>query len=217
MENFHENDENKICPHDEQENMETDRADLTRKRTKKNDVADMQKSILSYLHDLVFLLAALLLLFVMIFRIVVVSGESMLPTLHEGDYLVILSSSIYRNPKQGDVVVISKDAYDSGKPLVKRVVAVGGQKVDIRDGVVYVDEKPVKGEYTHGSREIELPIIVPEGKLFVLGDNRDNSMDSRSNEIGMIDEREVLGKVLFIALPAKGAAGGRDFNRFGAV
>ena len=182
----------------------------------KKKVRDAQNAILSYLHDLVFLLAALLLLFVMIFRIVVVSGDSMLPTLHEGDYLVVLSSSIYKNPKPGDIVVISKNAYDNGKPLVKRVIAVGGQTVNIENNVLYVDGKVVD-EGTEPYAEVDFPIVVPEGKLFVLGDNRGNSKDSRSSEIGLVDEREVLGKVLIIALPANDTNGRRNFKRFGAV
>lgn len=190
---------------------------IPEKQTKQNKVNEMQNNILSYLHDLVFLLAGLLILFVLLFRIVVVSGESMYSTLHEGDYLVVLSSGIYKTPKQGDVVVVSKNSYKDGEPLVKRVIAVGGQTVQISSGQVIVDGVHIEGEYTHEGFEVDFPLVVEEGCVFVLGDNRDNSKDSRSNEIGMIDEREVLGKVLFIALPAQEENGRRNFSRFGAV
>lgn len=193
-----------------------------KKKTEEGKVNDSQNLILSYLHDLVFLLAGLLILFVLLFRIVVVSGDSMLNTLHEGDYLIVLSSSVYRDPKPGDVVVISKDAYKEGEPLVKRVIAVSGQELDIKQGVVYVDGVAQEGEFTHegylGESAQSYPITIPEGYVFVLGDNRDNSTDSRSSKIGLIDEREVLGKVLIIALPAEDEnTRKRDFSRFGAV
>ena len=193
-----------------------------KKNTGDGKVNDSQNVILSYLHDLVFLLAGLLILFVLLFRIVVVSGDSMLNTLHEGDYLIVLSSSVYKNPKPGDVVVVSKDAYKDGEPLVKRIIAVSGQELDIKQGVVYVDGVAQEGEFTHagylGESAQSYPITVPEGYVFVLGDNRDNSTDSRSSNIGLIDEREVLGKVLIIALPAEDVnTRKRDFSRFGAV
>lgn len=198
----------------------TDSTEIKKEQAKK--VSDAQNVILSYLHDLVFLLVGLLVLFVLLFRIVVVSGDSMLNTLHEGDYLVVLSSSVYKNPKPGDVVVVSKDAYKDGEPLVKRVIAVGGQTIDIKQGVVYVDGVEQEGEFTHegyvGESAQSYPMTIPDGYIFVLGDNRNNSTDSRSNKIGLISEREVLGKVLFIALPSKDpVTDRRDFSRFGAV
>ena len=211
MENFD------LLPDDNDVTAERNNPKAEKGKEKAKKVEDLQNSILAYLHDLVFLLAALLLLFVMLFRIVVVSGDSMLYTLHEGDYLIVLSSSVYKNPKQGDVVVISKDVYKDGEPLVKRVIATEGQTVRIEGGYVYVDDVRLEGEETNPLYEVDFPITVPEGHVFVLGDNRDNSKDSRSSEIGMIDEREILGKVLVIALPAPENNGKRDFSRFGAV
>jgi len=209
-----------------QKEIVADSSDVKKARAK--NVRNAQNVILSYLHDLVYLLVALLLLFVLLFRIVVVSGESMLGTLHEGDYLVVLSSSVYRNPEPGDIVVVSKDSYKGGEPLVKRVIAVGGQTIDIRENTVYVDGEAqhiggnAKDAITHAGhyedKAYSYPLEVPEGYIFVLGDNRENSTDSRSKKIGMIDEREVLGKVLFVALPAEDpATDKRDFSRFGAV
>lgn len=187
------------------------------KKKKADKVYAVQNTILAYLHDLVFLLVALLLLFVILFRIVVVSGPSMKNTLLDGDYLLVLSSSIYTNPKQGDVVVISKDSFKSGEPIVKRVIATEGQTVRIEGGQVFVNGVKVDGEITDA---VDMPstFVVSEGCIFVMGDNRNESKDSRSNEIGMIDKREVLGKVLIIALPAVDpATGKRNFSRFGAV
>ena len=187
------------------------------KRQKVDKVYAVQNTILSYLHDLVFLLVGLLLLFVVLFRIVVVSGPSMKNTLQDGDYLLVLSSSVYTNPKQGDVVVVSKDSFKSGEPIVKRVIATEGQTVRFDGGKVFVNGVKIEGEITD---PVDQPnsIVVEKGCVFVMGDNRNESKDSRSKEIGMIDKREVLGKVLFIAFPAADpATGKRNFSRFGAV
>ena len=187
-------------------------------KTKPDKVAVAQNTILAYLHDLVFLLTGLLLLFVMLFRIVVVSGPSMKPTLYNGDYLIVLSSSVYTNPKVGDIVVISKDSFKNGEPIVKRVVATEGQSVLVEEGKVYVDGVEQEGTYTPTGYDLNYPVTVAEGCIFVMGDNRAESKDSRSYEIGMIDTREVLGKVLIIALPAPNEfTQKRDFSRIGLV
>ena len=187
-------------------------------KKEKRSVSDVQNTILSYLHDLVFLLVGLLLVFVLLFRIVVVSGPSMESTLYEGDYLIVLSSSLYTKPQAGDVVVVSKDSFDNGKPIVKRVIATAGQTVDIRGTKVYVDGVEIAGRETTPRYDFNYPLVVEEGCVFVLGDNRENSKDSRNSEIGMIDEREILGKVLFVAFPAANPyTGKRDFSRIGAV
>jgi signal peptidase I len=187
-------------------------------KTKTDKVAVAQNTILAYLHDLVFLLTGLLLLFVMLFRIVVVSGPSMKPTLYNGDYLIVLSSSVYTNPKVGDIVVISKDSFKNGEPIVKRVVATEGQSVLVEEGKVYVDGVEQEGAYTPTGYDLNYPVTVAEGCIFVMGDNRAESKDSRSYEIGMIDTREVLGKVLIIALPAPNEfTQKRDFSRIGLV
>jgi len=209
MDNFEKKD---IVP---ENNIGEQPADEKKQRTDK--VYAVQNTILAYLHDLVFVLVGLLLLFVVLFRIVVVSGPSMENTLRDGDYLLVLSSSVYQNPKQGDIVVISKDDFKNGEPIVKRVVAVGGQTVRIEEGTVYVDGVKFDDRTTN-LYDPPSTFVVPDGKIFVLGDNRGKSKDSRSSEIGMIDKREVLGKVLVIAFPAVDpTTGKRDFSRIGAA
>ena len=181
-----------------------------------------QKSVLMYLHDIVALLVIVILVFTLVFRIVVVSGTSMNHTLLDGDYLLLLSSTFYKNPKPGDVIVASKDSFDNGAPIVKRVIAVAGQTVDIRDGAVYVNDQKLDEPYTWAETKktggIPFPVTVPEGCVFVLGDNRGNSTDSRSPLIGMIDTREIVGKVIFLFLPGtnKGVQQ-KDMSRIGAV
>ena len=180
--------------------------------------------LLSYLHDLTFLIAGVLLVFSLLFRVVVVSGPSMDATLTDGDWLLILGNVLYQNPKHGDIIVASKDSYDDGTPIIKRVIAKEGQTVDIdfEAGVVYVDDVALDEPYTltpTNLREgMEFPLTVDEGCYFVMGDNRNVSKDSRSTEIGQIDRREILGKAIFVFFP--GNDGGdveRDFGRIGVL
>ena len=183
-----------------------------------------RKAVLSYLHDLVYLVAGVMLLFSLCFRVVVVSGPSMNNTLVDGDWLLLLSNVFYRTPQNGDVIVATKDTFDNGAPIIKRVIAQEGQTVDIDflAGVVYVDgvalDEPYALTPTTLEEGMEFPLTVDDGCIFVLGDNRDNSKDSRSLEIGLIDQREVLGKAIFLFLPGdnKGRIL-RDFNRIGGI
>lgn len=183
-----------------------------------------QQSLMLYLHDLIYLLTAIILIFTLIFRIVVVSGPSMFDTLMDGDYLLLLSNTFYHNPKQGDVVVLSKETYDNGTPIVKRVIATEGQSVDIDfvSGTVYVDGKELTEPYTHTPTNMQegmkFPLTVDKGCIFVMGDNRNESKDSRDPEIGLVDTRQVLGKAIFLFLPGdhRGTQK-RDFGRVGVV
>ena len=183
-----------------------------------------RETVLAYLHDFVCLVAGVVLLFSLCFRIVVVSGPSMKDTLVDGDWLLLAGSVLYGEPKHGDIIVASKDSFDDGKPIIKRVIAVEGQTVDIdfEQGIVYVDGVALDEPYTRTSTTIDegmdFPLTVSEGCVFVLGDNRDNSKDSRSREIGLIDKREILGKALFLFVPGneKGRIQ-RDLSRIGGV
>ena len=170
---------------------------------RKENGSKLQSVVLSYMHDLVFLLVGLLLVFVLLFRIVVVDGPSMRSTLLSGDSLLVLSSTLYREPKQGDIIVASKDGFKDGRPIVKRVIAKAGQTVDIdfELGTVYVDGVALNEPYTltptntpeDPSLQAAFPLTVDDGCLFVMGDNRNQSNDSRYPQVGLIDEREVLG------------------------
>ena len=82
-----------------------------------------KKSTMLYIHDLIYLLAAIMIVFLLVFRVIVVSGGSMYSTLVDGDYLLLLSNVFYHEPEHGDIVVISKEPFDNGKPIVKRVIA----------------------------------------------------------------------------------------------
>lgn len=182
------------------------------------------KSLVMYLHDLCWMLAVIMILFLIFFRIIVVSGPSMKMTLLDGDYLLLISNLFYREPEKGDVVVVSKQDYDNGKPIVKRVIATEGQIVDMdfANGIVYVDGLPLEEDYINTPTNLDegsvFPQIVEEDHVFVMGDNRNNSKDSRSLEIGQVDKREVLGKVALLMVPGTDhGAEARDVHRIGTV
>ncbi len=146
---------------------------------------------------------AIMILFTFVFRFVGVIGESMENTLFQDDWLCV--SAYIAEPEYGDIVIITHANYFT-EPLVKRVIAVSGQTVDLDDGYVYVDGVKLDEPYTHGvtvklDYSIKFPLKVPEGKYFVLGDNRENSTDSRTSLCGLIDEDDILGKVRFRVLP----------------
>jgi signal peptidase I len=138
---------------------------------------------------------------------VVVSGPSMMQTLLDGDRLILLSNVLYKNPKYGDIVVASKESFKDGEPIIKRVIATEGQKVDIdfENGIVYVDDVPLDEPYTNTPTNLiegtKFPLIVDKGCVFVLGDNRNFSRDSRDASIMFVDERCVLGKVILRVAP----------------
>ena len=158
---------------------------------------------------LAFTLALILLLFV--FRTSRVSGVSMEPTLYDGEQLV--ARSFLYEPARGDVVVV--DGYTNyGEPLVKRVIALGGDTVDINfeTGDVFVNGELLSEPYisapTIRAADVQFPVTVPQGTLFVLGDNRPRSKDSRYSDIGFIDRRDILGEVVLRMFP---------LSRFGPV
>lgn len=183
-----------------------------------------QQSVMMYLHDLVYLICAILLVLLLCFRVVIVSGDSMKNTLVDGDYLLLLSNFFYRDPQQGDIIVASKDSFRDGEPIVKRVIATEGQEVDIdfETGTVYVDGVKLDEPYIYTTTTVQegmtFPLTVEEGHVFVMGDYRSVSMDSRSPEIGLIDNREILGKAIFLLLPGTDKGRGpRYFYRIGVL
>ena len=182
------------------------------------------KNVLDYLHDFVTLLSAVLLVLLLLLRIVVVSGDSMKNTLIDGDYIILLSNVFYSNPEQGDIIVASKDSFKNGEPIIKRIIATEGQEVDIDfdAGIVYVDgvalDEPYTLTNTNLQEGVRFPVEVQEGCVFVMGDNRNGSKDSRNPEIGQIDCREILGKAVFLAFPGVNQeAEKRELKRIGVL
>ena len=199
-----------------------------RRRKKKEDEEELswQESLLMTLHDVVGLVAVVVVVFVLLFRIVVVSGSSMYNTLWHNDYLLVMSNVLCGSYDPGDIIVASKDSFNDGEPIIKRVIATEGQTVDIDfgAGVVYVDGQALEEEYTYTptnvSEGVAFPLTVAEDCIFVMGDNRNRSRDSRYPDIGMVDEREVLGKAVLLIFPGTGDEENRaprDFSRIGVL
>lgn len=180
------------------------------------------QEILEWLDVLVCAIIAVIIIFSLIFRVATIDGDSMLNTLVENDKVIITNFNY--EPKQGDIVVISRNIENSvegqqtsEEPIIKRVIAVGGQTVDIdfETGTVYIDGVALKEDYlgspTYEKYDVDFPLYIPEGHIFVLGDNRMESLDSRSSRIGdggIIDNRYILGHAVFRFFP---------FNKIGAL
>ena len=164
------------------------------------------------------------LIFTFVVRIVRVSGESMRETLQDRDMLVVLNNWLCGDYEPGDIVILRRDDFYGGEPIVKRVIATAGQTVDIDfdAGVVYVDgtalEEPYTREPTWTQEGTEFPLTVPEGCIFVMGDNRNDSDDSRDSALGPVDTRCVLGRALLLAVPGPTAeTQQRDWSRAGIL
>ena len=165
-----------------------------------------------WLQALVVVMVTLIVVFTFFGRIIGVVGHSMDPTLADGE--ILLLQSIGYTPEQGDIVVLNDYAASvlEGKAIVKRVIAVGGQtvKIDYDAGTVSVDGQvldepyilePMRDPALLNSHMSITEVTVPEGHIFVMGDNRNNSTDSRHNEVGVIDQRFVLGRAIVVLFP----------------
>ena len=165
-----------------------------------------------WIQSLISALLICVLVFVFVLRIMDVKGSSMVPTLHNGDKVLV--SDLFYEPQRGDIVVFKKDSYDDNKALVKRVIAVAGDvvNIDFDRGIVYVNGEALEEDYldvlTNTKIDFIGPQTVPDSCLFVMGDNRNESTDSRDKRIGMVDKRLIIGKVLLVVYP---------FDSFGGV
>jgi signal peptidase I len=131
-------------------------------------------------------------------------------------------SNLFYTPRNGDIVVIKTD-YFGDTPLVKRVIATAGETIDIdfQRGIVYVDDKALEEDYinepTLTREDFAGPLTVPEGYIFVMGDNRNAATDSRNHVVGLVDTRRVLGKVLMVLIPGDNSKGKDFWSRIGSV
>ena len=175
--------------------------DITKKD--KSQLTFREKAIIN-LYDmasvLTVALVTIMLIFTFVFRIVGVVGSSMVPTLHDGDWLMV--SAYDSKPQYGQVVIVTQPNWFN-EPIVKRIIATENQTVDINftSGEVYVDgvllDEPYINNSTTNNEGVQFPVTVPEGHVFVMGDNRQGSTDSRSDKIGFIDENYILGVVKY--------------------
>lgn len=167
----------------------------------KPQLTGLAATLYDYVGAIVAAMVLLVLLFTFIFRAAGVHGDSMQPTLQSGERLVLFSH--FYTPQRGDVVVINRYTEES---LIKRVIGVAGDRVRIDDatGLVYVNGERLNEPYISGltaPREMVGEVTVPEGCIFVLGDNRGISKDSRYREIGMVKVSDVVGRAIFRLWP----------------
>ncbi len=171
-----------------------------------------QSSFYDWGEALIFSMIVIVLLFTFVVRLIGVDGTSMFPTLHHEDIMVV--SNLGYTPEKGDIVVLNKQSFMDG-PIVKRIIATEGDEIniDFALGRVYVNGEQLQEDYVN---EFELPMdfegmefpqTVPEGCIFVMGDNRNASTDSRDPALGMVDERYIIGHVLAVVWPPENFGG----------
>lgn len=175
----------------------------------------LKHEILDWLEIIITAVVSVVVIFTLLFRVATIDGPSMKETLHHGDKVIITNFAY--TPKNGDIVVVSRNynntlegVNDSQMPIIKRVIATAGQTVDIdfEEGIVYVDGKALDEPYTNTPTnrqfDVKFPLTVAPGCVFVLGDNRNDSLDSRDSSIGndgMVDTRYILGKAIYRIFP----------------
>ena len=223
--------EKKEIPSELQTEEKTAAAEETAKETDpKENAAEENKdaplsmagNIFDWCKSFLFSLTAVIFIFTLLFRGVTVNGGSMLPTLENGEYLII--SDLFYTPKQGDIVVVQAPHYKNGtEPLIKRVIATGGQEVKINfytweirvdgeklteDYILYEPNTTMLTEDMKPDENGEVTLTVEENSVFLMGDHRNDSLDSRSDTVGQIDVRYIMGRVIVRVTP---------FDRFGKV
>ena len=165
--------------------------------------------LFGWAQSLIWALLVLVLVSSFFIRISGVSGDSMYPTLHNGDRVLVWLN--YSQPQRGDIVVIMAPQYDA-EPLVKRIIAVAGDEVDMDDrGHVWVNGELLEENYVNEAKFTgglqTYPFFVPEGEVFVMGDNRNHSADSRLEAIGALETENIIGRVFFRIWPMNGFGG----------
>lgn len=194
---------------------------LKRPNVTVNEITDWFESV-------ILAVIAIITVFTFFVRVTTVQGESMLPTLEESDRLLV--SDFFYTPAYNDIVVLQangliNDNGEYGKPIVKRIIGLAGDKIsiDFAQGVVYRNDVPLEitedggiitedghklNTYTNYNEDMYSSVTVPEGCVFVMGDNRNNSLDSRSEQVGCIRTEYIIGKAFIRIMP---------FSQFGGI
>ena len=220
-------DEYNDLPREPEEREDLEEEELEPEETEEEKPSRPGAELFEWLQLFLGCVVAAVVLFNCVARLTRVDGGSMDNTLQDGEIMLIWSLGY--TPAQGDIVVLNKTSvilsgWTEPRAIVKRVIAVGGQTVDIdyAAGVVYVDGKRLHEDYinepTYTAEGTEFPLTVPEGSVFVMGDNRNHSNDSRDARLGTVDTRYLLGRAVLVAFPGPDAATGeRNYRRIGGI
>jgi len=209
---------------------DTDLSEETEEREEAEEDEEESETLFDWVRAMIGAVLGVVLIFLFVLQLITVQGPSMQHTLYAGDKVVVLKS-LFCNAEAGDVVVVRQYNAPLNDTIIKRVVATGGQTVDIdySSGTVYVDGTALEEEYiaerTYLDEGMTFPLTLEEGELFLMGDNRNHSTDSRSPMLGVVDERYVVGEAVFLLFPGKSAqytgelpgSGPREFGRIGLI
>ena len=183
----------------------------------------LENSIYDWARSLITAVVGVVLLFTFLARLIGVSGPSMQNTLYTGDRILVLNS-MFCDFQPGDVVVVNAYNAQLDDTLVKRIIAVGGQTVDIDfvTGTVYVDGEPLDEPYikepTYTTDGTTFPLTLAEDEVFIMGDNRNHSTDSRSTRLGPVKEGYIQGKAILLLFPGETPdTEKRDWSRIGFI
>ncbi|MCI2059014.1 MAG: signal peptidase I [Oscillibacter sp.] len=191
--------------------------------TEKRERDERPNGFYEWVQALVCTVLLIVLTFTFAARVMRVDGPSMRETLQNND-LMLVRGMLGGTYRAGEIVIVRKAGFNDGRPIVKRVIATAGQtvEIDFDAGAVFVDgeklTEPYVRELTHLEEGTEFPYTVPEGCIFVMGDNRNDSDDSRDPALGAVDLRCVIGRVECLVFPGVSAdSGTRRFSRLGRI
>ena len=183
----------------------------------------LEDTVYDWARSLIAAVVGVVLLFTFLVRLIGVSGPSMQNTLYTGDRILVLNSLLC-DFQPGDVVVVNAYNAPLDETLVKRIIAVGGQTVDIDfiTGTVYVDgealDEPYIKEPTYTADGVSFPLTLEEDEVFIMGDNRNHSTDSRSIQLGPVKKGYIQGKAVFLLFPGVTPdTGTREWSRIGLI
>lgn len=186
----------------EEHNIVNEAAGETENESKKDSKKDLKKEVLEWIQAIVTAVVLAFLIRMFLFEIILVVGESMVPTLDNGDRVFVNKIGyIIGEPERGDLIIF-KTPEDGRTSYVKRLIGLPGDRVRIEDGVVYVNDEPLSEPYIAEQPYNDFALeVVPEDKIFVLGDNRNHSKDSRDYHVGFVPMDNLVGKAMWRIWP----------------